>query len=108
MSSEKCKARMGLRQRRLKRYRFWKTHTVISAWIATGSLPATVQIAIFAESLNRFTNSAKVLFSFARDSPVERELDHEKYGIASLNQNCVGAQGRHKGEEQGSTHIDSR
>src|SRR3979411_1991739 len=98
MSSEKCKARMGLRLRRLKRYRFWKTHAVIFAWIATGSLPATVQIAIFAESLKRFTNSDKVLFSFPRDSPAEREFDHEKYVIASFNQNCVGVQGRHRGE----------
>ena len=99
---------MGLRLRRLKRYGFWKTHAVIFAWIATGSLPATVQIVIFAESLKRFTNSDKVLFSFPRDSPAEREFDHEKYVIASFNQNCVGVQGRHRGEEQARTHIDFR
>lgn len=48
---------------------------------------------IFAESLKRFTNSDKVLFSFARDSPAEREFDREKYVIAPFNQNCAGHNG---------------
>ena len=77
----------------LKKYRFWKTHALTFACIATGSLPTRVQFAISAESLNRFTISAKVLFSFARDSPLEREFDREKYAIAQFNQNCA----RHNG-----------